>query len=47
MTKYSECNFHIDKFMECYKKTQEQKIPTIYCNEHVMAFIQCAGKRLF
>ncbi len=47
MTKYSECNFHIDKFMECYKKSIEQKSPTIYCNEHVMAFIHCSGKRLF
>ena len=47
MSKYSECNFHLDKFRECYKKSQEQKSPTIYCNGHVMAFIQCAGKRLF
>ena len=47
MTKYSECNFYLDKFRECYKKAQEQKTPTIYCNGHVMAFIQCKGPRLF
>lgn len=46
MPNYSECNFHLDKFRECYKKSQEKKTPVIYCNGHVMAFLHCKGKRL-
>ncbi len=46
MSKYSECNFHLDKFRECYKKAQEQKSPTIYCNMYVRSFIDCKIKNI-